>query len=163
MLLAAVGLVGMLLPGLSAPPLGGAVLMLCAGVAWGMYSLRGRGAGDPTHVTAGNFLRAVPFALALALWMWNDVSWDWTGVWYAIASGALASGIGYAIWYAALPMLRASTAAAVQLSVPVIAASGGTVFLAEPATLRLVLGSAAVLGGLALVMLTAGADTRKPE
>ncbi len=161
LLLASVGLVGVLLPGFSAPPLGGAVLMLGAGVAWGMYSLRGRGAGDPMHVTAGNFLRAVPFSLALALWMWEDVSWDWTGVWYAIASGALASGIGYAIWYAALPMLPASTAATVQLSVPVIAAIGGTVFLAEPVTLRLVLGSAAVLGGLALVMLNAGPGTSK--
>ncbi len=153
LLLACAGLIAVLLPGLSAPPLGEAALMLAAGVAWGIYSLRGRGAGDPTCVTAGNFLLAVPFALMLGAWMSEDLSIDGTGVWYAIASGALASGVGYAIWYAALPALRASTAATVQLSVPVIAAVGGIVFLAEPLTLRLGLASVAVLAGISLVIL----------
>lgn len=158
--LAFAGLIGLLLPGLSAPPLHGAVLMLGAGVAWGMYSLRGKGAGDPTRVTAGNFLRTVPIALVLCLWMSKDRSLDDAGVGYAIASGALTSGIGYAIWYAALPMLKATTAATVQLSVPLLAAMGGIVFLAEPVTLRLALASVAVLGGIALVILRGQIKTR---
>ena len=152
-LLAFAGLVGLLLPGLSAPPLHGAVLMLGAGLAWGVYSLRGKRAGNPTQVNAGNFLRTVPIVLVLALLMFKDLSLDGAGVGYAIASGALASGIGYAIWYAALPALKATTAAVVQLGVPVITAMGGIVFLAEPVTLRLALASAAVLGGIAVVLL----------
>lgn len=159
MLLAASGLVGLLLPGLSAPPLQGSVLMLAAGISWGIYSLRGRGAGDATRVTAGNFLRAAPIAAGLSLLMASRLSLDTPGVLYAVASGALASGIGYAIWYTALPALRATTAATVQLSVPVIAALGGVVLLAEPASLRLVLASAAILGGIALVTLNPGRKT----
>ncbi len=148
------GIVGLLLPGLSAPPLLGSLLMLSAGIAWGIYSLRGKGAGDPTKVTAGNFLRAVPIAAALSIVMFiaNGLSLD-AGVWYAVASGALASGVGYAIWYTALPSLKATHAATVQLSVPVIAALGGIVFLGEPITLRYVLASMAILGGIALVIL----------
>jgi drug/metabolite transporter (DMT)-like permease len=127
--------------------------MLIAGVAWGVYSLRGKGAGDPMKVTAGNFLRAVPFAAVLSLLMQDEVSLDIAGFWYAILSGAVASGIGYAIWYAALPMLRVSTAATVQLSVPVLTALGGIAFLGESVTLRLVLASLAILGGIGLVIL----------
>lgn len=151
--LALAGLVGLLLPGLTAPPVFGSLLMLGAGVAWGIYSLRGRGAGDPTRVTAGNFLRAVPFAAALSILMMDRTSLDSAGFWYAVASGALASGIGYAIWYTILPALKSTQAATVQLSVPVIAAVGGIVLLGEPLTLRLVLSSAAILGGIALVIL----------
>lgn len=155
--LAIAGLIGLLLPGLSAPPLGAALLMLLAGIAWGVYSLRGRGAGDPTAVTAGNFLRAVPMAgaaLAVALLLAPvAVQIDVPGSLYAIASGALTSGLGYAIWYRALPQLRASTAATVQLSVPVITAVAGVILLSEPVSLRLVLTSVAVLGGVALVVL----------
>ncbi|MDP2024851.1 DMT family transporter [Sulfuriferula sp.] len=153
LMLAFGGLVGLLLPGLSAPPLYGAVLMLGAGVAWGIYSLRGKGAGDPTRVTAGNFLRAVPIAAALSVFMWNGAAVDSAGFWYAVSSGALASGIGYAIWYTVLPALKATNAATVQLSVPVIAALGAIVFLGEAITLRLVLASVAILGGIALVIL----------
>ncbi len=153
LVLALAGLVGLLLPGLSAPPVVGSILMLGAGVAWGVYSLRGRGAGDPTRVTAGNFLRAIPIALVLSALMFDRITSDSAGVGYAVASGALASGIGYAIWYTALPMLKAAKAATVQLSVPVIAALGGIVFLGEPLTLRLVLSSVAILGGIALVIL----------
>ena len=152
LLLALAGLIGLLLPGVSAPPLLGSTLMLSAGVAWGVYSLRGRGAGDPTRVTGDNFLRAVPMALGLSL-VWHDhISLDAWGAWYAVLSGALASGIGYAIWYTALPSLRATSAATVQLSVPVLAAVGGVVLLGEPMTLRLILASAAILGGIALVV-----------
>jgi drug/metabolite transporter (DMT)-like permease len=152
-MLAFSGLVGLLLPGLSAPPLHGSLLMLGAGAAWGIYSLRGKGAGDPTRVTAGNFLRAVPFASVLSLLMLNDPSLDNTGFWYAVSSGALASGIGYAIWYTALPAMKAINASIVQLSVPVIAALGGIVFLSEQITLRLVLASMAILGGIALAII----------
>lgn len=154
LMLAFGGLIGLLLPGLSAPPLYGSFLMLGAGVAWGIYSLRGKGAGDPTKVTAGNFLRAVPIAGALSILMLNGTSVDSAGFCYAVSSGALASGIGYAIWYTALPALKATNAATVQLSVPVIAALGGIVFLGEPITLRLTLASTAILGGIALVVLT---------
>ena len=147
------GLLGLLLPGLAAPPLAGSVLMLGAGVAWGIYSLRGKGASNPTGVTAGNFLRAVPFAIALSLFMLKSTSLDTAGFWYAVFSGGLTSGIGYALWYAALPGLKATTAATVQLSVPVIAALGGIAFLGEPITLRLAWASVAILGGIALVLL----------
>ena len=147
------GLVGLLLPGISAPPLSGSLLMLAAGIAWGVYSLRGRAAGDPTRVTAGNFLRAVPFAALLSVLTHDGTAVDTAGVAYAVASGALASGIGYAIWYSVLPALKATSASIVQLSVPPIAAVGGIVFLGEPLTLRLVLTSAAILGGIALVIL----------
>ncbi len=153
LVLAFSGLFGLLLPGLSAPPLAGSLLMLGAGLAWGIYSLRGKGAGDPTRVTAGNFLRAAPVAMALSLFMLKGTSLDTAGFWYAVSSGALTSGIGYAIWYAALPGLKATNAATVQLSVPVIAALGGIAFLGEPITLRLALASAAILGGIALVLL----------
>ena len=153
LVIALAGLVGLLLPGLSAPPMFGSMLMLSSGVAWGVYSLRGRGAGDPTRVTAGNFLRAVPIAAALSVLMVDRTSLDSAGIWYAVASGALTSGIGYSIWYTALPALKAAKAATVQLSVPVIAALGGIIFLGEPLTLRLVLSSVAILGGIALVIL----------
>ena len=146
------GLVGLLLPGLSAPPLHGAVLMLAAGFAWGVYSLRAKGSGDPMRVTAGNFLRAVPFALALSLAMLPSTSLDAAGAALAIASGAITSGIGYAIWYTALPSLKAASAATVQLSVPLITALGGVVLLGEPPTLRLLLAAVAILGGIALVI-----------
>ena len=147
------GLVGLMLPGLAAPPLGSALLMLGAGAAWGIYSLRGKGAGDPTAVTAGNFLRSVPIAAALSLLMLNHVSLDRAGIAYAVLSGALASGIGYAIWYRVLPAMKATHAATVQLSVPVIAALGGVVMLAESISVRMVLASLAILGGIALVIL----------
>lgn len=153
LVLALGGLVSLLLPGLSAPPLLGSLLMLSAGVAWGVYSIRGKDAGDPIRVTAGNFLRAVPIAAALSMLMLEGVSLDSAGFWYAVSSGALASGMGYAIWYTALPALKATHAATVQLSVPVIAALGGIVFLGESVTLRLVLASVAIVGGIALVIL----------
>ncbi|CAB3787597.1 DMT family transporter [Paraburkholderia caffeinilytica] len=147
------GLVGLLLPGLSAPPPGGAALMLAAGIAWGVYSLRGKGAKNPTMETAGNFMRAVPFAAALSAIAHMHAALDWPGLAYAIASGAVTSGIGYALWYATLPQLKVANAATVQLSVPVIAAIGATVFLGESLTPRILLASAAILGGVAVVVL----------
>lgn len=149
------GLVGLLLPGLTAPPLFSSLLMIGAGIAWGGYSLRAKGAGEPTAVTTGNFIRAVPMALVLSLVMVTSATVDMAGMAYAIASGAIASGLGYAIWYMALPLLQATSAATVQLSVPVIAAVGGVLLLGEPLTLRLVVAGTAILGGIALVILSA--------
>ncbi len=152
LVLAFAGLIGLLLPGLTAPPLLSSGLMLSAGVAWGVYSLRGKGAGDPTRVTAGNFARAVPFTLVLSVLMAGNVNLDASGTGYAIASGALASGMGYAIWYMALPLLKATSAATIQLSVPVLAAVGGVLMLSEPLSWRLVIAGVAILGGIALVI-----------
>ncbi|MFT0625226.1 EamA family transporter, partial [Ectopseudomonas guguanensis] len=150
--LATAGLLALLLPGASAPPLQAALLMLLAGIAWGAYSLLGRGLGDPLAVSAGNFLRATPLALLLAALMLGQLDWDGPGLFYALLSGALTSGIGYAIWYSALPGLRASQAATVQLSVPILAALGGSLLLGEALGLRLLLSAVAVLGGIALVL-----------
>lgn len=147
------GLFGLLLPGLSAPPLTASMLMIGAGIAWGIYSLRAKGAANPTQITAGNFVRAVPFAAALSVIMLSRVSLDGYGIMYAVASGGLASGVGYAIWYTALRGLKATSAATVQLSVPVIAAVGGALFLGEAITLRLLIASVAILGGIALITL----------
>jgi len=146
------GLVGLLLPGLTAPPLFSSLLMISAGIAWGVYSLRAKGAGEPTAVTTGNFVRAVPMALALSLVMTASARIDLAGMGYAVASGAIASGMGYAIWYMALPLLQPTSAATVQLSVPVIAAIGGVLLLSEPLTLRLVIAGIAILGGIAIVI-----------
>jgi drug/metabolite transporter (DMT)-like permease len=161
-ILAGGGVLGLLLPGASAPAPVGAVLMVVAGVAWGVYSLRGRGAGDATRVTAGNFVRAALLALPLAFIATGDVALRAEGVLYAVASGALASGLGYAVWYTALPALRASTAATVQLSVPAIAALGAVLLLGEPLTLRLVVASVTILGGILLV-LRGGAAVAAPR
>lgn len=160
LVLAAAGLMGLLLPGLSAPPLYGSMLMLGAGIAWGIYSLRGKAAGDPLKVTAGNFLRAAPIAIGLSAVTLDRASLDQAGVLYAVSSGALASGIGYAVWYTALPHLKATIAATVQLSVPVIAALGGILFLGEPLSVRLVMASIAILGGIALVVLQKARTSR---
>jgi drug/metabolite transporter (DMT)-like permease len=153
LLLAMAGLVAVLLPGLTAPPLGSAMLMLAAGIAWGIYSLRGRGVHDPTGATAGNFLRASVLSVLMSVALLAQQELDSRGLGYAVLSGAVASGLGYAIWYTALRGLTMTRAATVQLSVPVLAALAGVVFLQEPITLRLVLTSVAILGGIALVVL----------
>ena len=146
------GLVFLLAPGVTAPsPVGGA-LMTVAGIAWGLYSLRGRGVANPLRATAANFARAVPFALAVSAVWATDFRVSAVGITLAAASGAITSGIGYVIWYAALRGLTALGAATVQLSVPVIAAIGGTLLISESITLRLVVASAATLGGVALVL-----------
>jgi len=150
--LAAGGLVYLVSPGVTAPTPLGAALMTVAGVAWGVYSLRGRGLDNPLAATAGNFLRAAPMALALSLLLYDRTHASPAGILLALASGALTSGIGYVIWYAALKGLSAIRAAAVQLSVPPIAAFGAVLFLAEPLTPRLAAASAAILGGIALVL-----------
>jgi drug/metabolite transporter (DMT)-like permease len=126
--------------------------MLVSGLAWGIYSLLGRSAGDPTAATGGNFIRAVPFAAVLSLAAATQASPDHTGLIYAVASGAVTSGLGYVLWYAALPALSATSAATIQLCVPAIAALGGVMLLAEPITARLLFASLAILGGIALTI-----------
>jgi len=152
LLLALAGLVTLLLPGANAPAPGSAALMLLAGLAWAVYSLLGRGSADPLAATAGNFLRAVPLALLLGLLLLAQREPDPQGLAYALLSGALTSGLGYAVWYSALRGLGALQAATVQLSVPILAALAGALLLGEALTLRLTLAALAVLGGIALVL-----------
>jgi drug/metabolite transporter (DMT)-like permease len=152
LLLALAGLIWLLLPGVSAPPLRGALLMMTAGVAWATYSLLGRTVATPIRSTSGNFLRAVPMALLAMALLRSGLHWDGAGALLAVGSGAVASGLGYALWYRLLPHLKAIQAATLQLSVPVLAAVGAVVWLGEPLTLRAGMASAAVLGGIALVV-----------
>lgn len=158
--LAAGGLFAMKLPlgDTASPPNTAALAMLLAGIAWGIYSLLGRGSTEPLRDTAGNFVRAAPLALLFAWFEPTAVivqatrPLPWDGIAYAAVSGALASGVGYALWYAALPRLLASQAALLQLMVPVIAALGGIAWLGESADARLLLGGSAILGGVALAL-----------
>jgi len=148
------GLVYLVAPGLEAPPPLGAALMALAGIGWGVYSLRGRGKTDALAATAGNFLRALPLCLLLSLVMWGGWHAQPRGVLLALASGGVTSGLGYVIWYAALPGLTAMRAATLQLSVPPLAALGGVLLLGEALTPRLLWASCAILGGIALVLLS---------
>lgn len=152
LVLAIGGLVYLVSPGVTAPDPLGAALMAVAGIAWGFYSLVGRSAGDPVEATAYNFIFSVPLVVITSLVFLGDFQLSPTGAAYAVASGAIASGIGYVIWYAALRGLTATSAATVQLSVPVIAAIGGVLLMSEDVTLRLVVASLATLGGVALVL-----------
>ncbi|MCH1931186.1 DMT family transporter [Shewanella sp. A25] len=153
LLSAASGLVFLLLPGLAAPPMFSSFLMIIAGIAWGIYSILGKGAKHPIQVSAGNFIRTIPFCLLLMLLMLDQHSVSTVGIIYAVLSGALASGVGYAIWYSVLPQLSSTYAATVQLSVPLIAAVGGVLLLGEAFNIRLLVSSLAILGGIALVVL----------
>lgn len=139
-------------PGLSASPLSGSALMAAAGLSWGLYSLRGRSATDPLISTASNFLLAAPLAFAINLLALEEIHLSTAGVMLAVASGALASGVGYVIWYAALRGLTATRAATVQLAVPVLAGMGGVVFLSEALSLRLALSAMLIIGGVALAL-----------
>lgn len=150
--IAVLGLVYLVSPGLAAPDPVGAGLMTVAGVAWGGYTLLGRGVADVLQATASNFILAAPFAVLVSLLFFGGWHGSWHGVLLAVVSGALASGLGYVVWYAALRGLTAARAATVQLSVPVIAAIGGVVLLAEPLTPRLAVASVATLGGIWMVL-----------
>ena len=151
--LALLGLIFLVLPGVTAPNPLGAILMTVAGIAWGAYSLMGRNVADPLEATAKNFLYSGPLVLMVSLFCLPEFSSSYGGLALAIASGAVTSGCGYVIWYAALPGLTATRAATVQLSVPVIAAFGGILLLSEVITPRLLLASAATLGGVAIVLV----------
>ena len=150
--LALAGLVYLVSPGLEAPPAFESLLMALAGIAWGVYSLRGRREGDPLADTAGNFVRALPLAVALGLLSLQHIHLTTKGALLAVASGALASGLGYVAWYAALKGLTANRAATLQLTVPLIAALGGVVFLSEEVSVRLLLSAIMILGGVKLTV-----------
>jgi len=152
-MIAVTGLVLLLWPGAEAPSWWGALLMAVAGVAWGMYSLHGRKSHSPLAQTAGNFILTLPMSAAMLLWSVNHLHGDKNGIFLAIVSGALASGLGYALWYYVVSKMRGSTAATVQLSVPVLAAAGGVLLMQEPVTLRLLLTSIMILGGIAMVTM----------
>jgi drug/metabolite transporter (DMT)-like permease len=151
------GLVYLLLPGASAPDPIGALLMGASGIAWGIYSIRGRGAPAPVLMTAGNFTRAVPFALLSGVFALSFVHLEPAGILLALVSGIVTSGMGYILWYRSLRILTTVQASLVQLLVPVLAAFGGVIVLAEQVTVRLVLSSALILGGVALAVLNSAA------
>jgi drug/metabolite transporter (DMT)-like permease len=152
LLLALGGLVYLVLPGIAAPSHEGSVLMALAGVGWGVYSLRGRGVKDPAAMTTGNFLRAVPFSIVLSLALSSRIQVTPEGLLLAMVSGSLTSGVGYVLWYSALQGLSATRAATVQLPVPVLTAFGGVLFLSESLTLRLVIATVLIIGGVALTI-----------
>ncbi len=154
------GLAYLLSPGLMAPPPAGSALMIVAGIAWGLYSLRGRGSSDPIGDTAMNFLRSAPFTVLASVVAMGSARLSARGVFLAAASGVIASGIGYAAWFAALRKLTAIRAAALQLTVPVIAAAGGILLLSERVTPRLLLSSALILGGVGFALATRRVDKR---
>ena len=147
------GFVYLMLPEVSSPSVTGFVLMTIAGIAWGVYSLKGRGSGNPLMDTAYNFLRTVPLVVILLIIAMHDAQYTTEGIWLAVLSGAIASGVGYTIWYKALRGLSTTQAAVVQLLVPVIAAFGGVVFVSEVITVRLTLSALMILGGILLVVL----------
>ncbi len=151
--IALAGLAWLKWPGASAPDAFGLLLMVLAGVAWGAYSLRGRGSRSPLAATADNFARSVPFALVGLTLQWSHTQVSARGVWLAIVSGALASGLAYSLWYLALPALGAMRAALLQLLVPVLAAIGGIVLLGERLDARLAVAGPLILGGVAIAVL----------
>ena len=157
------GFVYLVSPGLSAPSPVGAALMTVAGITWGLYSLQGRQTEDAAATTMGNFMRAVPFALLASLVTFMNVDLSLGGTVLAILSGAIASGIGYVIWYSALPGLAAIHAATVQLSVPVLAALGGILLLSESLTLRLWIAAVAILLGIGIVLWSPVHPPNKPH
>lgn len=146
------GLIYLVSPGITAPSILGSLLMAIAGIAWGVYSLRGRGASDPVGATTDNFLRTVPLAVGVVLLWLPTLTITPMGFLWAALSGSITSGVGYVLWYAALPRLTATRAATVQLAVPVLAALAGLVVLSEAISLRLVVSAVVILGGVALAI-----------
>jgi drug/metabolite transporter (DMT)-like permease len=155
--LALTGLVILMLPGISAPSFSGALLMCISGIAWSIYTLQGRGATNPAAATAGNFIKATPMALllwcAVYLSTADTINLPIDGVFYALISGIATSGIGYIIWYSVLPELKATQAAILQLSVPLLVTLAGAILLNESITLRIIIASFAILAGTVLVLM----------
>ncbi len=147
------GLIYLMLPGLAAPSIPGSMLMASAGISWGLYSLRGRGAGSPLTQTTGNFVRALPLAIVVSLIARSGAHASRSGMILAVACGAVTSGLGYVLWYSALRSMTATRAAVVQLMVPVLAAAGGVIFLGETISSRLIVSASTVLGGIALALV----------
>ena len=152
LILAVLGLIWLYAPGVDAPPIIGSLLMALAGITWGAYSLLGRQSKKPLQDTAGNFIRSVPMVLVVVIISIPSLSLDWYGVILGVISGAVTSGLGYALWYKVLPFLQSKQASTIQLSVPVIAGIGGLLFIGEPLTLRFVLASALILLGIYLTL-----------
>ena len=148
------GLVYLVFPGLASPPLVSSLLMAAAGMSWGFYSIRGRTSGDPLANTTGNFVRSLPFAVVLALLFLPNLHLTTRGILFAVLSGALSSGVGYTVWYAAIKFHTATRAAVLQLAVPVIAALAGVFVLSEIANMRLGIAGLLILGGIALTMVS---------
>ena len=153
LIMALAGLVYLVSPGLTAPSIGGSVLMLFSGIAWGIYSLRGRRNKHPLISTANNFILSVPFVIVISIIFFSQMNISSRGFLLALTSGAVTSGLGYAIWYVALRGLTATRAATVQLSVPIIAAIGGVMFLTEEISLRLIIASLLILGGIGMAIV----------
>jgi len=151
--MAVAGLVLLLWPGASAPSLWGALMMAGAGLAWGMYSVLGRQSHQPLAQTAGNFVLTLPISAAMLLFSVNRLHGNVDGILLAVASGALASGLGYALWYHVVSRISGASAATVQLSVPLLAAIGGMLVMQEPISLRLMLTGIMILGGIALMTM----------
>jgi drug/metabolite transporter (DMT)-like permease len=146
------GLVYLVFPGLASPPLNSSLLMAAAGASWGFYTLRGRSSGDALADTTGNFVRSVPMVAIAAIPYLSKIQLSNRGVVLAVLSGAVTSGVGYTVWYAALKFHTSTRAAVLQLAVPVIAAAAGVLLLDESATVRLVIAAALILGGISLAI-----------
>ncbi len=153
LLVALGGLAYLMFPGLASPPLAASMLMAAAGVAWGFYTLRGKGSGDPLGDTTGNFIRSAPMVIATAIPFLSQIHLSTRGIVLAILSGALTSGVGYTLWYAALKHHTATRAAVLQLAVPVITAFGGVLLLSEAMTTRLLIAAALILGGIGITIM----------
>lgn len=151
--IAVAGVLWLLLPGATAPDPLGAALMAVSGMAWGFFTIFARGAGSPEETNASNLLWCLLPAALVSLFWRDDMHWTAAGLGLAAASGAVATGLGYIVWYLALRQLMATQAAIVQLSMPAVVALGGVVFLAEPLTARLLIASAAMLGGIAIALI----------
>ncbi|MEQ1921965.1 MAG: DMT family transporter [Pyrinomonadaceae bacterium] len=154
------GLIYLVFPGLASPPLNSSLLMAAAGASWGLYTLRGKGSTDPLGQTTGNFIRTLPFAALIALIFLPNLHLSTRGITFAVLSGAVTSGIGYTVWYAALKHHTATRAAVLQLSVPVITATIGVLFLAEIADTRLAAATTLILGGIGLTIVGRNAEAR---
>jgi drug/metabolite transporter (DMT)-like permease len=152
LLVALGGLVYLVFPGLSSPPLYASLLMAAAGVAWGFYTLRGKGSANPLGDTTGNFIRSVPMTVIAVIPFFARINLSTRGIVLAILSGAIASGVGYTVWYSALKHHTATRAAVLQLAVPVIAAFGGVMLLSEAMSTRLIIAAGLILGGIAMTI-----------
>ena len=161
LILAIGGLIYLVFPGLSSPPVFSSALMIFAGISWGFYTLRGRGSTNPLADTTGNFLRAVPMVVLIALPFLSQIHLSPKGILLAVLSGAIASGIGYALWYHALKYHTATRAAILQLSVPALAAFGGVIFMAEAVSMRLLLATIIILGGITIAIAGRKYDKNK--
>ena len=152
-IIAFAGFIYLILPGITTPSLIGFLLMTVAGIAWGIYTLKGQGSKSPLMDTAYNFFRTIPFVVLLAILTFKNISYSSEGILLALLSGGITSGIGYTIWYIVLGGLSSTQAAVLQLTIPVIAALGGVIFVSEAITFRLTISATMVLGGILIVVL----------